>query len=75
MPSQNPILDNLAKALQEAAGAADGVRKEAETMLHSQMQRFAAKADLVPREEFEALQEMVLDLKREVAALKGGKQG
>ena len=69
MQSSNPILDNLAKAMTEAAGAADGVRKEAETMMHSQMQRFLAKSDLVPREEFEALKDMVLELRAEIETL------
>ncbi len=74
MQSSNPILDNLAKAMNEAAGAADGIRKEAETMMHSQMQRFIAKSDLVPREEFEALQEMVIALRSEVEALKASQK-
>lgn len=78
MQSQNTVLDAFAKAMQEAAGAADGVRREAETVFRSQMQRFLAEADLVQREEFEALRDMVMELREENARLKeriGGADG
>ncbi|MGV6800639.1 MAG: accessory factor UbiK family protein [bacterium] len=70
MQTKNPIIDGVSRAINEAAGAADGVRREAETLMSSQLQRFLADQDLVPREEFEALQEMVLSLKAENEALK-----
>ncbi|ADM09798.1 hypothetical protein PB2503_08714 [Parvularcula bermudensis HTCC2503] len=79
MQTKNPVLDGLAKAVSEAAGMADGVRREAETVMHSQLQRFLAENDLVTREEFEAVQEMAakaLDeletVKAELASLKSG---
>lgn len=79
MQTKNPVFDGLAKAVTEAAGVADGVRREAETVMSSQVQRFLADRDLVTREEFEAVQEMAakaLDeveaLKAELAALKAG---
>ncbi len=70
MQTQNPILDQLAKAMTEAAGAADGVRKEAETMMKSQLQRLLADSDLVQREEFEAVQEMAAKARTENDQLK-----
>ncbi len=70
MQSRNPILDNVGKAMTEAVGAADGVRREAETVFRSQMQRFIAEQDMVPREEFEAVKEMAARARDEVEALK-----
>ena len=74
----NAFFDGVAKLIAETAGAADGVRREAETVIHSQLQRFLADMDLVPREEFEAVREMAVKaldeveaLKAEVASLKG----
>lgn len=73
------FFDGVAKLIAETAGAADGVRREAETVVHSQLQRFLADMDLVPREEFEAVREMAIKaldevetLRAEVAALKSG---
>ena len=72
------FFDGVAKLIAETAGAADGVRREAETVIHSQLQRFLADMDLVPREEFEAVREMAVKaldeveaLRAEVASLKG----
>ena len=70
MQTKNPVLDGLARAVSEAAGMADGVRKEAETVMHSGMQRFLADQDLVPREEFEAVREMAIKALDEVEALR-----
>lgn len=70
MQSKNPMMDGVARMMTEAAGMADGVRREAETVLHSQLQRFLAEQDLVPREEFEAVREMAVKALEEVAVLK-----
>ena len=64
------FFDGVAKLIAETAGAADGVRREAETVIHSQLQRFLADMDLVPREEFEAVREMAVKALGEVEALK-----
>lgn len=78
MQTENPIFDHIAKVMTEAAGAADGVRREAETAFKSQMQRFLAESDLVPREEFELVRDMAAkareeneDLKTRLEALEG----
>ncbi len=65
MQTQNPIFEQMAKAMTEAAGAADGVRREAETVMKSQLQRLLADSDLVQREEFEAVQEMAAKARAE----------
>ncbi|GGY39722.1 accessory factor UbiK family protein [Parvularcula lutaonensis] len=70
MQTKSPVFDGVAKLIAEAAGTADGVRREAETALASQLQRFLADQDLVTREEFETVQEMAERLREEVEALK-----
>lgn len=58
MQTQSPIFDEIAKLMSEAAGAVDGVRREAETVAKGQLQRLLCDMDLVEREEFEAVREM-----------------
>jgi hypothetical protein len=58
MQTQSPFFDELAKLMSEAAGAVDGVRREAETVARGQLQRLLSDMDLVTREEFEAVKEM-----------------
>lgn len=69
MQTQNALFDELAKLMTEAAGAADGVRREAETVFRSQLQRLLADMDLVTREEFEAVRDMARAAREENAAL------
>ena len=78
MSQNSRIFDDLGRLMNEAAGVADGVRREVETAVKSQAQRFVADMDLVKREDFDALRELVqvqdeeIDaLRKEVAALKG----
>ncbi|MEQ1929340.1 MAG: accessory factor UbiK family protein [Parvularculaceae bacterium] len=58
MQTQSPFFDALAKAMTEAAGAADGVRREAETVMRGQLQRLVADMNFVSREDFEAVRDM-----------------
>ncbi|MEX6634637.1 accessory factor UbiK family protein [Hyphococcus lacteus] len=58
MQTQNALFDEIAKMMTEAAGAADGVRREAETVFRSRLQNLLADMDLVTREEFEAVRDM-----------------
>lgn len=69
MQTQNALFDELAKLMTEAAGAADGVRREAETVFRSQLQRLLADMDLVTREEFEAVRDMARAAREENAAM------
>jgi BMFP domain-containing protein YqiC len=80
MSQNNRIFDDLGRLMNEAAGVADGVRREVETAVKSQAQRLVADMDLVKREDFDALRELVqvqgeeIDaLRKELTALKGGK--
>jgi BMFP domain-containing protein YqiC len=54
----NRFLDEFAKLMTDAAGAADGLRKEAEQLFKSQGERFLRDMDVVRREEFEAVKAM-----------------
>jgi BMFP domain-containing protein YqiC len=52
------ILDDIARLVTDAAGVAQGVRREAETLARGQLDRLVATMDLVSREEFEAVRDM-----------------
>ena len=54
----NKLLDDLAKLMTDAAGAAQGVRREVEGAFRSQAERFMNSMEIVQREEFEAVREM-----------------
>ena len=56
----NRILDDLAKLATEAAGAAQGLRRDAETALRSGLERMLRDLDLVTREEFDAARDMAV---------------
>jgi BMFP domain-containing protein YqiC len=78
MTQSSRILDNMGRLMNDAAGVADGVRREAESMIRAQAERFVMDMDLVKREDYDALRELVQAqsaelkaLKAEVAALKG----
>lgn len=58
MQTQSPLFDEIAKLMSEAAGAVDGVRREAESVARGQLQRLLSDMDLVAREEFEAVRDM-----------------
>ncbi len=77
MQTRGPIFDDIAQLLSGAAGAAQGVREEVETLVRAQVERAAGRLDLVSREEFDAVREMALKaldridvLESELAALK-----
>jgi BMFP domain-containing protein YqiC len=61
----NRILDEFAKLLTDAAGAAQGVRREVETAFRSQAERILNNMDVVQREEFEAVREMAIKARAE----------
>jgi len=61
----NRILDEFAKLMTDAAGAAQGVRREVETAFKSQAERVLNSMEVVQREEFEALREMTLKVRAE----------
>lgn len=61
----NRILDEFAKLMTDAAGAAQGVRREVETAFRGQAERLLNSMDVVQREEFEAVREMAAKARAE----------
>jgi len=52
------VFDEIAKLMTDAAGAAQGVRKEVEGIMRSQGERILKDMDVVDREAFEAVKAM-----------------
>lgn len=83
------FFDELAKLMTDAAGAAQGVRNEVESIMRSQAERILRELDVVQREEYEAtkaqaekareenerLAERLDALETELAALKTSRAG
>jgi len=63
--TSNRFLDELSKLLTDAAGAAQGMRREFETMVKTQGERILRDMDVVQREEFEAVKEMAAKAREE----------
>ncbi|EFL91015.1 accessory factor UbiK family protein [Ahrensia sp. R2A130] len=73
----NRVFDEFAKFMTDAAGMAQGARREVETVVKSQAERLMSEMDLVQRDEFEAVKEMASkarmendELRAEIEALK-----
>ncbi len=66
----NRVLDEFARMMTDAAGAAQGVRREMETFFRAQGERLVGQMDLVQREEFEAVRDMAAKARTENEALK-----
>jgi BMFP domain-containing protein YqiC len=59
MPQTNSrFFDDLSRLMTDAAGLADGAKREAQTFARTQMERMMAGMDVVKRDEFEAVKEM-----------------
>ncbi len=52
------FFDELAKMMTDASGAAQGMKREMETMMRAQGERVLREFDVVQREEFEAVKAM-----------------
>jgi len=60
MPATNSrFFDELAKLMGNAAGAAQGIRKEIDTLVQAQVERVLNNLNVVKREEFEVVKDMV----------------
>jgi len=72
----NRFFDEIARLMNDAAGVAQGVRREFDTLFRAQAERILRDLDVVSREEFEAVKDMARiareendELKARVAAL------
>ena len=59
------FFDELGKLITDAAGAADGIRKEIEGIVRTQAERVLNGLDVVQREEFEAVKAMAQKAREE----------
>ena len=66
----NRFFDEVARLMNDAAGVAQGVRREFETLFRSQADRWLRDLDLVKREDFEAVTDMARLAREENEALK-----
>jgi len=64
------LYDEFAKLMNDAAGVAQGVRREFDAVLRTQAERLLREMDIVHREEFEAFKEMARLAREENEALK-----
>ena len=67
--TSNRIFDEFARLMNDAAGVAQGVRREFDTLFRTQADRVLRDLDLVRREEFEAVKEMARLAREENEAL------
>ena len=66
----NRFFDEMARVMNDAAGAAQGVRREFETLFRTQAERVLRELDVVRREDFEAVKDMARIAREENEALK-----
>ena len=64
------FFDEIARLMNDATGVAQGVRREVETMVKTQAERWLRDLDLVKREEFEVVKDMARLAREENEALK-----
>jgi BMFP domain-containing protein YqiC len=65
----NRFFDDFSKMMTDAAGAADGMKREVESMMKAQAERFMNSMDVVKREEFEVVKAMAQKAREENEAL------
>jgi BMFP domain-containing protein YqiC len=67
--TSNRLLDELARLATDAVGAAQGVRREVETVARSQIERILRDMDVATREEVDVLRDLVVAAREENEAL------
>lgn len=65
----NRLLDDLTKMMTDAAGAAQGVKREVEGVMRAQTERIMKSMDLVKREELEVVKAMAEKAREENLSL------
>jgi len=66
----NRFFDELGRLMNDAAGAAQGMKREVDTVIRNQAEKILNDLDIVKREEFEAVKEMARLAREENEALK-----
>ena len=67
--TSNKFFDEMAKLMTNAAGAAQGVRREIDTLVQGQVERVLNNLEIVKREEFEVVKAMAQKAREENEAL------
>jgi BMFP domain-containing protein YqiC len=67
--TSSKFFDELAKLMTNASSAAQGVRKEVDGMVQSQVERVLNNLNVVKREEFDVVREMASKARQENEAL------
>jgi BMFP domain-containing protein YqiC len=68
--TSNRFMDEIGRLMNDAAGVAQGARREFDSLFRSQAERILRDLDVVSREEFEAVKEMARLAREESEALK-----
>ena len=68
--TSNRFFDEIGRLMNDAAGAAQGVKREVDTLVRNQAEKIFRDLDIVKREEFEAVKEMARLAREENEALK-----
>ena len=66
----NRFFDEIGRLMNDAAGAAQGVKREVDAVMRNQAERILRDLDVVKREEFEAVKDMARLAREENEALK-----
>ncbi len=68
--TSNRFFDEIGRLMNDAAGAAQGVKREVDTVVRNQAEKILNDLDIVKREEFEAVKDMARLAREENEALK-----
>jgi len=68
--TNNRFFDEIGRLMNDAAGAAQGVKREVDTLVRNQAEKILRDLDIVKREEFEAVKDMARLAREENEALK-----
>jgi BMFP domain-containing protein YqiC len=68
--TSNRFFDEIGRLMNDAAGAAQGVKREVDTVMRSQAERILRDLDVVKREEFDVVKDMARLAREENEALK-----
>jgi len=66
----NRFFDEIGRLMNDAAGAAQGIKREVDTLWRNQAEKVLRDLDIVKREEFEAVKDMARLAREENEALK-----
>jgi BMFP domain-containing protein YqiC len=68
--TNNRFFDEIGRLMNDAAGAAQGVKREVDNVMRNQAERILRDLDVVKREEFDAVKDMARLAREENEALK-----